>query len=58
MVKGTNFFSLSPNDDMFDSANAEFLGTYEREGQLCDYYQVSNEIETYFYYVLRSEKET
>lgn len=56
MEKGTNFDYASSNE-MFVNANAEFLGSYKRNGQLCDYYQVSNELETYYYYVLRSEPE-
>lgn len=41
---------------LFDNGSAEFLGTVERDGQICDYYQMTNEIEKYFYYVLRKEE--
>ncbi|NMB38407.1 MAG: hypothetical protein GX994_02395 [Firmicutes bacterium] len=39
------------------NCNAEFLGTLERDGSVYDYYLVSNESETYYFYVLRSESQ-
>ncbi len=55
-------FNILLDSDMIKSeylanCNAEFLGTLERDGTLCDYYLVSNESETYYFYVLRSESQ-
>ncbi len=46
---------LTENHHLANTDRAEFLGTFEQDGKVCDYYLVSDQSKTYYCYVLRSE---
>lgn len=57
MIKGLPNSTID-SDALISSAvqsgNAEFLGSFQREdGRVCDYYVVSNESGTFYFYVPR-----
>ncbi len=37
--------------------NSDFVGSVERQGQLCDYYVITTELGTLYYYIPRTEIE-
>lgn len=57
VIMNNDLISLKNDSNLVIHENAEFIGTYDREGQLCDYYEVTSETEKYYYYVLRDEEE-
>lgn len=49
--------TVSLDVEELGEVNAEFLGTFRREDQVCDYYLVTTESGLLYYYVPRSEAE-